>query len=83
MTSNTEKAEETSQNGKGASHLSESSAEKDKKQPYVNQTTEETSFTGSANGLSSDTLRQPVNTESGTEKERAGADQTQRSVYTC
>lgn len=83
MTSNTEKAEETSQNGKGASHLSESSAEKDKKQPYVNQTTEETYFTGSANGLSSDTLRQPVNTESGTEKERAGADQTQRSVYTC
>lgn len=81
MTSNTEKAEETSQNGKGASHLSESSAEKDKKQPYVNQTTEETSFSGSANGLSSDTLRQPVNTESGTEKERA--DQTQRSVYTC
>lgn len=82
VTSNTEKAEETSQNGKGASHLSESSAEKDKKQPYVNQTTEETSFSGSANGLSSDTLRQPVNTESGTEKERAGADQTQRIAGT-
>ncbi|RXN25457.1 phosphatase and actin regulator 2 isoform X2 [Labeo rohita] len=82
VTSNTDKAEETSQNGKGASHLSESSAEKDKKQPYVNQTTEETSFTGSSNGLSSDTSGQPVSTESETEKERAVADHTQRTVGT-
>lgn len=82
VTSNTEKAEETSQNGKGASHLSESSAKKDKKQPYVNPTTEETSFTRSSNGLSSDTLGQPVSTESGTEKERAGADQKQRIAGT-
>uniref|UniRef100_A0A8C1P673 Phosphatase and actin regulator n=1 Tax=Cyprinus carpio TaxID=7962 RepID=A0A8C1P673_CYPCA len=82
VTSNIEKAEETSQNGKGASHLSESSAKKDKKQPYVNQTTEETSFAGSSNGLSSDTLGQPVSTESETEKERAVAEQTQRIVGT-
>ncbi|XP_016149648.1 phosphatase and actin regulator 2-like isoform X1 [Sinocyclocheilus grahami] len=80
VTSNIDKAKETSLNGKGASHLSESSAEKHKKQPYVNQTTEETSFAGSSNGLSSDTLGQPVSTESETEKERAVADQTQRIV---
>ncbi|XP_016390237.1 phosphatase and actin regulator 2 isoform X3 [Sinocyclocheilus rhinocerous] len=82
VTSNIDKAKETSLNGKGASHLSESSAEKHKKQPYVNQTTEETSFAGSSNGLSSDTLGQPVSTESETEKERAVADQTQRIVGT-
>ncbi|XP_043112346.1 phosphatase and actin regulator 2 isoform X5 [Puntigrus tetrazona] len=82
VTSNIEKAEETSQNGKGASRLSESSAEKDKKQPYVNQTTEETSFAGSSNGLPLDTLGQPVSAESVTEKERAVADQTQRVVGT-
>ncbi|XP_016313391.1 phosphatase and actin regulator 2-like isoform X3 [Sinocyclocheilus anshuiensis] len=82
VTSNIDKAKETSLNGKGASHLSESSAEKHKKQPYVNQTTEETSFAGSSNGLSSDTLGQPVSTESETEKERAVADLTQRIVGT-
>lgn len=82
VTSNIEKAEEISQNGKGASHLSESSAEKDKKQAFVNQTTEETAFTASSNGLSSDTLGQPVSTESETEKERAVPDQTQRIVGT-
>ncbi|XP_073691143.1 phosphatase and actin regulator 2 isoform X3 [Garra rufa] len=82
VTSNNAKTEETSQNGKGASHLSESSAEKDKRQPYVNQTTEETSFTGSSNGLSSDTSGQPASTESETEKEKAVADQTQRTVGT-
>ncbi|XP_059422306.1 phosphatase and actin regulator 2 isoform X4 [Carassius carassius] len=82
VTSNIERAEETSQNGKGASHLSELSAKKDKKQPYVNQTTEETSFSGSSNRLSSDTLGQPVSTESETGKERAVVEQTQRTVGT-
>ncbi|XP_052428849.1 phosphatase and actin regulator 2 isoform X4 [Carassius gibelio] len=82
VTSSIEKAEETSQNGKGASHLSELSAKKDKKQPYVNQTTEETSFSGSSNGLCSDTLGQPVSTESETEKESAVVEQTERTVGT-
>ncbi|XP_016412411.1 phosphatase and actin regulator 2-like [Sinocyclocheilus rhinocerous] len=82
VTSSIEKAEETSQNGKGADHLLESSAEKDKRQPYVNQTTEETSFSESSNALSSDTLGQSVSTESETEKERAVADQPQRIVGT-
>uniref|UniRef100_A0A671LAL6 Phosphatase and actin regulator n=1 Tax=Sinocyclocheilus anshuiensis TaxID=1608454 RepID=A0A671LAL6_9TELE len=81
-TSSIEKAEETSQNGKGADHLLESSVEKDKRQPYVNQTTEETSFSESSNALSSDTLGQSVSTESETEKERAVADQPQRIVGT-
>ncbi|KTG02469.1 hypothetical protein cypCar_00015390, partial [Cyprinus carpio] len=77
VASSVEKAEETSQNEKGACHLLESSAEKDKSSPYVNQTTEETSFTESSNGLSSDTLGQSVSTESETEKEKAVADQPQ------
>ncbi|XP_051774024.1 phosphatase and actin regulator 2 isoform X3 [Ctenopharyngodon idella] len=81
LTSNVnEKAEEKSQDGKGADQLSESSAEMDKRQPHVNQATEETSFTGSSNELSSDTLGEPVSTESEEEKKRA--DQTQRIVGT-
>ncbi|XP_048060765.1 phosphatase and actin regulator 2 isoform X5 [Megalobrama amblycephala] len=81
LTSNVnEKAEEKSQDGKGADQLSESSAEMDKRQPHVNQATEETSFTGSSNELSSDTLSEPVSTESEEEKKRP--DQTQRSVGT-
>lgn len=80
LTSNVnEKAEEKSQDGKAADQLSESSAEMDKRQPHINQATEETSFTGSSNELSSDTLGEPVSTESEEEKKRA--DQTQRSVY--
>ncbi|XP_052469059.1 phosphatase and actin regulator 2 isoform X1 [Carassius gibelio] len=82
VTSGVEKAEETSQNEKGASHLLESSAEKDKGPSYVNPTTEETSCTESSNGLSSDTLGQSVSTEGETEKERAVADQPQRIVGT-
>ncbi|XP_042624837.1 phosphatase and actin regulator 2-like isoform X4 [Cyprinus carpio] len=82
VASSVEKAEETSQNEKGACHLLESSAEKDKSSPYVNQTTEETSFTESSNGLSSDTLGQSVSTESETEKEKAVADQPQRIIGT-
>ncbi|XP_077093234.1 phosphatase and actin regulator 2 isoform X8 [Siphateles boraxobius] len=84
LTSNVnEKAEEKSQDGKGADQLSESSAEMDKRQPHVNQATEETSFTGSSNELSSDTLGEPVSTESEKEKERAAADQIQRIVGTA
>ncbi|XP_039528837.1 phosphatase and actin regulator 2 isoform X1 [Pimephales promelas] len=83
LTSNcNEKAEEKSQDGKGVDQLSESSAEMDKRQPHVNQATEETSFIGSSNELSSDTLCEPVNTESEEEKERAAADQIQRIVGT-
>ncbi|XP_067242306.1 phosphatase and actin regulator 2 isoform X2 [Chanodichthys erythropterus] len=81
LTSNVnEKAEEKSQDGKGADQLSESSAEMDKRQPHVNQATEETSFTGSSNELSSDTLSEPVST--GSEEEKKRPDQTQRSVGT-
>ncbi|XP_016090494.1 phosphatase and actin regulator 2-like isoform X1 [Sinocyclocheilus grahami] len=82
VTSSIEKAEETSQNGKGADHLLEFSAEKGKRKPYFNQTTEKTSFSESSNALSSDTLGQSVSTESETEKERAVADQPQRIVGT-
>lgn len=83
LTSNVnEKVEEKSQDGKGADQLSEPSAEMDKRQPHVNQATEETSFTGSSNELSSDTLGEPVSTESEEEKERAAEDQTQRIVRT-
>ncbi|CAM4726936.1 hypothetical protein PO909_019339 [Leuciscus waleckii] len=84
LTSNVnEKAEEKSQDGKGADQLSESSAEMDKSQPHVNQATEETSFTGSSNELSSDNLGEPVSTESKEEKERTAADQIQRIVGTA
>ncbi|XP_056113135.1 phosphatase and actin regulator 2 isoform X6 [Rhinichthys klamathensis goyatoka] len=84
LTSNgNEKAGEKSQDGKGADQVSESSAEMDKRQPHVNQATEETSFTGSSNELSSDTLGEPVSTESEEVKERAAADQIQRIVGTA
>lgn len=75
ITSVNEKAEEKSPNGKGASHLSES-AVTDKRQSYVNQATEETSFIGSSNELLSDASAEPVNTETETQEEKA--DQTQR-----
>ncbi|XP_056327178.1 phosphatase and actin regulator 2 isoform X3 [Danio aesculapii] len=73
-TSVNEKAEEKSQNGKGDSHLSKC-AETDKRQSHVNQATEETSFIGSSNELSSDASAEPVNAETETQKEKA--EQTQ------
>ncbi|XP_005156986.1 phosphatase and actin regulator 2 isoform X2 [Danio rerio] len=76
-TSVNEKAEEKSQNGKGDSHLSKC-AETDKRQSHVNQATEETSFIGSSNELSSDASAEPVNVETETQKEKA--DQTQRDA---
>ncbi|XP_067278093.1 phosphatase and actin regulator 2 isoform X2 [Pseudorasbora parva] len=83
LTSNVNgKSEEKSQDGKGADQLSETSAEMDKRQPHVNQATEETSFSGSSNELSSDTLGEPVSTEGEEKKEAAAADQTQRIVAT-
>ncbi|XP_051507868.1 phosphatase and actin regulator 2-like isoform X2 [Myxocyprinus asiaticus] len=84
VTSNTNEksVEETSQDGKGASHPAESSVELDKKKPHVNDATEETAFTGSSHELFSDILNEPVSAESEGEKEKTTADQTQRVVGT-
>ncbi|XP_051503567.1 phosphatase and actin regulator 2-like isoform X5 [Myxocyprinus asiaticus] len=79
---NEKSVEKTPQDGKGASHLLESSVELDKRKTHVNKATEETAFTGSSNELCSDTLNEPVSTESEGENEKITADQTQRVVGT-
>ncbi|XP_052007385.1 phosphatase and actin regulator 2-like isoform X2 [Xyrauchen texanus] len=79
---NEKSVEKTPQDGKGASHLLGSSVELDKRKPHVNKATEETAFTGSSKELCSDTLNEPVSTESEGENEKTTADQTQRVVGT-
>ncbi|XP_072534528.1 phosphatase and actin regulator 2 isoform X4 [Salminus brasiliensis] len=73
---------ETSQVCEDTAKQSDSSAETERKQPHINQATEETSFTESSNELSSDNIGESQSAKKETEKGKAAADGDQQTEAT-